>query len=106
MGSLRKYNQSKEERERSDLIEDQVFQSTLLAKEPELAKLVFDLDQMQVSLVDFIDQNPNCQLKERITVHCSTDQLSGLVTYFTTDLLSTKGNPAATSFLSRRILCR
>ena len=86
--SLRKYNQSKEERESSDLIEDQVFQSTLLAKEPELAKLAFNLDQMQVSLVDFIDQNPNCQLNERITVHCSTDQLSGLVTYFTTDLLS------------------
>ena len=86
--SLRKYNQSKEERENSSLIDDKVFQSTLLAKEPELAKLSFDLGQMQASLVNFIDQNPNCQLNERITVHHSTDQLSGLVTYFTTDLLS------------------
>ena len=86
--SLRKYNKSKEEKDSSDLMEDQVFQSTLLVKEPELAKLAFDLDQMQASLVDFIDQNPNCQLNDRITVHRSTDQLSGLVTYFTTDLLS------------------
>ena len=86
--SLRKYNQSKEERDSSDLMEDQVFQSTLLIKEPELAKLAFDLDQMRASLVDFIDQNPNCQLNDRITAHRSTDQLSGLVAYFTTDLLS------------------
>ena len=87
MFSLRKYNQLRMEKDGSDFIEDRLRQSSILANEPELLSLTFELNQLQLSLMGFVDQNPDCRLDNRITVNRDSERLAILITYFTTKLI-------------------